>query len=225
MITKKELYDFEEEVKKIFEEGQLRSPVHLSGSLDGNLEEFLIEYFKDNVKPEDWVFSTYRSHYHSLLKGVTKEELIEWIKDNKSIHFMSKKHKIFTSAIVGGTLPIALGVAMAIKRKGGKEKVHVFIGDMTASLGVFKDVEHYSFFHKLPMHFIIEDNELSTDTKTSEVWNMNMSDRLKILKDYSHDVSNGILSYVKYRRKYPHYGTGKFISKIWEEEDVKAKGF
>src|SRR3990167_5930593 len=107
MKTKEELIDFESWVVETYKEGKLRSPVHLSG---GN-EDVLIALFKD-IKEDDWVFSTYRSHYHALLKGVPEEDLKQWILDNKSIHFMNKKHKIFTSAIVGGTLPIALGVAM-----------------------------------------------------------------------------------------------------------------
>src|SRR3990167_1988105 len=110
MKTKEELIAFENWTVETFNNGLLKSPVHLSG---GN-EEQLIEIFKD-IKPNDWVFTTYRSHYHALLKGVPEERLKNWILDNKSIHFMDSEYKVFSSAIVGGCLPIALGVAMAIK--------------------------------------------------------------------------------------------------------------
>src|SRR3990167_6230233 len=111
-MNKEELIAFEKWTENTFNDGQLKSPVHLRG---GN-EEQLIEIFKE-IKPNDWVVTTYRSHYHALLKGVPEQRLKDWILDNKSIHFMDSEYKIFSSAIVGGTLPIALGAAMAIKNK------------------------------------------------------------------------------------------------------------
>src|SRR3990167_1113904 len=128
MKTKEELIAFENWTVETFNNGLLKSPVHLSG---GN-EEQLIKIF-ENIKPQDWVFTTYRSHYHALLKGVPEQRLKDWILDNKSIHFMDSEYKVFSSAIVGGTLPIALGVAMAIKKKSKIE-----VGDL-----VYKNGEGY----------------------------------------------------------------------------------
>ena len=236
MYTPEKLKEFEREVVNIFNDGQLKSPVHLSGSKDNIQEEKLIEIFKD-IKKEDWVFSTYRSHYHALLKGIPEEWLKNWIKDNKSIHVMNKEHKFFTSAIVAGCLPIAVGTAMAIKREWGymdvemnigkedtwKPHVWIFIGDMTASLGIFRDCHKYATYHKLPITFVIEDNGLSTDTPTKKVWG-------KIgnhwFEEFGRSFYDNII-YYKYERTYPHYGTGKFVAKIWDEvkEDIKSKGF
>ena len=50
---------------------------------------------------------------------------------------MSKKYKFFSSAIVGGILPIAMGVALSIKKLKQKNIVWVFIGDMTFETGTF----------------------------------------------------------------------------------------
>src|SRR3989338_7684641 len=124
-VSKQELVDFEKGVKQMYLDGKLRSPVHLSGGNEGHI----MTVFQD-IKPDDWVFTTYRSHYHALLKGVAKEWLRQWILSNKSIHVMNKEHKIFTSAIVGGILSPALGAAFAIKLRGGKNKVWTFCGDM-----------------------------------------------------------------------------------------------
>ena len=65
-----DLKDFEIEIAKIFETGGIRAPVFLR---DGN-EPPLINIFK-NVKENDYVFSTWASHLHALLKGVPKERL------------------------------------------------------------------------------------------------------------------------------------------------------
>jgi len=209
-------------------------------------EEALIKIFKD-VKPQDWIFTTYRSHYHALLKGVPRDWLMKWVLDNKSIHVMNSEHKIVTSAIVGGTLSQAVGCAMAIKLKqkqvekdikevvepmkgedwkvDGKVKVtpmnqpHVwaFCGDMTASLGVFQDCWKYSFLNDLPITFVIEDNGLSTDTPTHYAWG-----------GEAPYFPTEKIKYYEYTRTWPHYGSGKFVSKLWDDikkEDVRTKGF
>ena len=237
-MKKQELIDFEKEVVQLFNDGKLRSPVHLSG---GN-EEQLIEIFK-NIKPTDWVFSTYRSHYHALLHGIDKEWLKNWILDNKSIHVMNSQHKFITSAIVGGTLPTALGVAIGIKLKNDKDikeveegredkrftdyddtHVFVFIGDMTGHTGVFFECIKYAYYHNLPITFVIEDNGLSTDTPTSEVWNIPNI-------DYYHQLSQmfpGMIVYYKYERVWPHYGSGKWVVSLWKDlakDDIRGKGF
>ncbi len=115
-MNKQDLINFEKEVIQEWKKGETYGPVHLSG---GN-EEQLIKIFK-KIKPQDWVFSTHRSHYHALLKSKNKKWLLNEIlvKANSS-HINSKKYKIFTSAIVGGNIPIALGTAMGIKRKERK---------------------------------------------------------------------------------------------------------
>ena len=64
------LIDFETEVKETYEAGNIKAPVHLCG---GN-EEQLIKIFS-KIGVDDWVFSTWRSHYHALLHGVAPKVL------------------------------------------------------------------------------------------------------------------------------------------------------
>ena len=105
-MTKKELIDFELDIKTIYESGKIKAPIHLSG---GNEDE-LIKIFKD-VQEDDWVFSSWRNHYHALLHGIDKNILKDLIVRGKSMSVYSDKPKFYSSSIVGGTLPIALGVA------------------------------------------------------------------------------------------------------------------
>ncbi len=191
-LTKEELREFEKWCVDIYKAGKLRSPLHLSG---GN-EEHLQAIFKD-IEEDDWIFTTYRSHYHALLKGVPKEWLKQWVSDNKSIHVMNKEHKIVTSAIVGGTLSSALGAALGIKLKGGKNRVWAFCGDMTSESGTFHEVTKYARRNDLPITFVVEDNGLSTDTPTQETWGLK-------------DSGPNIIKY-NYKRIYPHYGVGVFV--------------
>lgn len=164
-MNKQELIEFEEQIKQDFLAAKIRHPVHFSA---GNEDE-VIEIFK-KIKPEDFVFSTHRSHLHALLKGIPKEWLREQIHRGNSMHIMSPEHKFFASSIVAGCCPIAVGVAMAIKRKRLKEHVWVFVGDMAATTGIFYESWKYAFCYGLPITFVIEDNGLSTNTPTKGTW-------------------------------------------------------
>ena len=83
---------------------------------------------------------------------------------------MKKKHKFYSSAIVGGNLPTAVGVALSLKRTNSISKVYTFIGDMTSETGIAHECIKYSRNKKLPIHFIIEDNSKSVCTDTRTVW-------------------------------------------------------
>ena len=195
MITEKELLDFELDIKKVYESGKIRAPIHLSG----NNEAQLIKIFK-KIKKNDWVFSTWRNHYHALLKGVPKDWLKKEIVAGRSMGINNIKHKFYSSAIVAGIIPIALGVAKSInlKNKKNTSKVWVFIGDMTFETGMFHECYKYAKNHKLPLKFVVEDNNLSTNTPTNKVW----IKKSKKPKD---------VIYYKYKRKFPHHGTGGWI--------------
>lgn len=230
MIKKQELIDFEKEVIKEYKKGETYGPVHLSG---GN-EEQLIEIFK-KIKPWDWVFSTHRSHYHALLKSDDRDWLLdEIIKKANSSHINSKEYKIFTSSIVGGIIPIALGTALGIKlnkscvvdlgakltkeqrKKGaigkslGLPHVWCFVGDMASEMGCFEEAIKYARGYDLPITFIIEDNGLGCNTPTYEVW-----------KDATEWGNDKVIRYC-YTRIYPHYGVGEFIT--LKDKKYKTKG-
>lgn len=165
MLNKNELIEFEQEIKKIYESGKIKAPIHLSG----NNEDQLIKIFK-KIKKNDWVFSTWRNHYHALLKGIPKNWLKKEIIAGRSMGINNLKYKFYSSAIVGGIIPIALGVAKSIKLKKQKNKVWIFIGDMTYETGIFHECYKYSKNFKLPIKFVVEDNNMSTNSPTNKVW-------------------------------------------------------
>lgn len=193
--NKEELIHFENKIVESWETGKIRGPVHLS---NGNEDE-LIEISK-RIGLSDWVFSTWRSHYHALVKGICPVWLEDEILKGKSITICSPKDKFYSSAIVGGTLSIALGVAISIKNSGGNEKVWVFVGDMSFESGIFYEIHKYARNFDLPIYFVVEDNGVSTYTPTETTWN-------NIKKDVPKDVI-----WYQYKSKYPHYGTGKWVA-------------
>lgn len=190
-MTAQELIAFETDIAAEFNAGHIRAPVHL---YDGN-EEQMIEMFR-SVKPNDWVCCSWRSHYQCLLKGVPPAELKTEIMAGRSIALCFPRQRIVCSAIVGGILPIAVGIAMAIKRRGGPECVHCFMGDMTFESGVAYECMKYAANHELPLRWIVEDNGKSVCTDTRAVWGLPGA---PWRQEYS------------YSPKYPHAGAGRRV--------------
>ena len=193
--TVEELIQFEEEIAELFNNGKIRAPIHL---YYGN-EDSIIEIFRQ-VRKEDWVFCSWRSHYQCLLKGVPPAMLKKEILAGRSISLCFPKERIYSSAMVGGNLPIAVGTALGIQRQGEDSKVYCFMGEMTAETGIAHECIKYSRQHKLPIHFIVEDNGKSVCTDTKATWQMDV-----LTYENSGDQ---MVTYYRYETKYPHAGAG-----------------
>jgi TPP-dependent pyruvate/acetoin dehydrogenase alpha subunit len=201
VITKEELIDFENHIADCFDNAEIRAPVHL---YNGNEEQMIEIFKKKNIGEEDWVLGSWRSHYQCLLKGVPKEELKKAILQGRSISLCFQKQKVLCSGIVTGAIPIALGIALDIKRKKGKNKVYCFMGEMTSETGVAHECIKYAKNHQLPIHFIVEDNGKSVCTDTRATWGMEKLSYEEISDDY--------VTYYRYKLdKYPHAGAGKRV--------------
>lgn len=205
-MKKEELIKFEEEIKDLFLAKKIRCPVHLCG---GN-EDVLIEIFQ-KVRPEDWVLSTHRSHLHALLKGISPGWLKKEILAGRSMQIMNPEHNFFSSSIVGGNVPIAVGIGMAIKMSGDRRHVWCFTGDMAAESGIFYESVKYSSGHRLPITFVIEDNGFSTDTPTAKVWKVRRptvpEGDVATIKTWP----GGAVLRFCYQRTFPHVGVGAFV--------------
>jgi len=194
-MTRDDLIAFTDDLAAEYNAAKIPHPVHLS---DGN-EDQLIAAFRD-IAPDDWALGGWRFHYQSLLKGVPADELRAAIRRGESMSLAFPEHRILCSAIVGGILPIALGVALAIKRVGGPERVHCWLGDMTAEGGMAHECMAYARNHRLPIRWIIEDNSVSVCTDTRAAWGG--------VTDWS--ALPDVLFY-RYKSRYPHAGSGKRI--------------
>ena len=194
-MTPEELIAFETDIANEFNSGKIRAPIHL---YDGN-EQVMIEIFKE-VKKTDCVCCSWRSHYQCLLKGVPPAQLKKDIMAGRSISLCYPEHRIVSSAIVGGIVPIAVGIGMAIKYAGGSETVWCFVGDMTRETGIFEECFKYVCNWGIPVRFICEDNRKSVCSDTRTVWNSNGPRPLRL---------NDLI--YEYAPKYPHAGAGKRV--------------
>lgn len=197
-LTKEDLIAFEEEIAELFNSAKIRAPIHL---YYGN-EEPIIKVF-EKVRPQDWVFCSWRSHYQCLLKGVPPEQVRQEILEGRSISLCFPEYRVFSSAIVGGVLPMSVGTAMSIKMRGEDSKVYCFMGEMTAETGIAYESLKYSRNHQLPIHFIVEDNGKSVCTDTRDVWN-----QTRLSFEEFENREDEYITYYRYETKYPHAGAG-----------------
>jgi TPP-dependent pyruvate/acetoin dehydrogenase alpha subunit len=203
-MTVDELKQFEKDIGDSFNRAEIKAPIHL---YDGN-EEQILEVFKLIDIKNDWICATWRNHYQCLLKGVPPEYLKEKILEGKSMVMNLPEYKIHCSSIVGGIPSIAVGIAAAAKMRNTGEKVWCWVGDMSAETGAFHEALKYARAQKLPITFVIEDNELSVETPTKEVWG---EDKwyIKNPKVHGRYVTDENLIYYHYKNaKYPHAGAG-----------------
>jgi pyruvate dehydrogenase E1 component alpha subunit len=187
-MRREDLIAFEDDIADLFNAGKIPYPVHFS---NGN-EDALIEAFKD-IRPDDWILGSWRFHYQCLLKGVPPEELKAAILEGRSIGLCFPKYRVLTSAVVGGALPIAVGIAMGIKRSRGTERVHCWAGDMTERTGIARECMAYG--HDLPIRWIVEENGYSVCTPVREVWG---------------EGKPSVVRYA-YKSRFPHAGAGKRV--------------
>ena len=157
--TADDLIDFERLVQQEWEDGNLPFLLHLGG---GN-EQQLIEIF-DEAQEGDWFFVSHRNHLHSILAGIPRDQVFANIAAGGSMFSYSRKHRVFSSAILAGNCGIAVGVAMALKQSGSKNRVWCFLGDGAEEQGHFYEAVLYVTGHNLPVEFVIEDNNIQVDT-------------------------------------------------------------
>ena len=181
--SKQDLIDFETEIGECFNNGIIKAPIHL---YSGN-EAKIIEIF-EKIKDEDWIFCTWRSHYQCLLKGVPKDRLRQDILDGNSITLCYPEFNIYSSAIVTGSIPISVGVALDKKIKNESGHVWCFVGDMASETGAFFENWKYAVNHNLPITFIVWNSEVLFFQQPRE----------KVI-------------YYQYESIYPHAGAGKRI--------------
>ncbi|MFC2004670.1 thiamine pyrophosphate-dependent dehydrogenase E1 component subunit alpha [Chloroflexota bacterium] len=125
-----------------------------------------------NLHQEDYVFSTHRSHGHYIAKGGDINALVAEIYGKitgcsrgrgGSMHLASPDIGLpGSSAIVAGTIPLAVGAALAFSLQKNKNIAICFFGDGAVSEGVFYESLNLASLKKLPVVFVCENNLYST---------------------------------------------------------------
>ena len=154
--TEKAAYD-------LFMSGLVKGTTHLAAG-----HEAVAVGASAALRPDDYVFATYRGHHHAMARGATPEACLAELMSRAtglcaakggSMHLTVASHNMLGSyAIVGAHLPIAAGAAWSAKLRGTEQVAVAFFGDGATNIGAFHEALNLAAVWKLPVLFICENN-------------------------------------------------------------------
>jgi pyruvate dehydrogenase E1 component alpha subunit len=154
---------FEEKSAELYTTGKIHGFLHLYIG-----EEAVAVGTMQSLSAEDEIVSTYREHGHAIARGIPADRVMAEMygKANGcsrgrggSMHLFDMERKFFGgNAIVGGGLPLAVGLALANKLQGRRRVTACFFGDGAVDEGEFHESLNLAALWKLPVLFICENN-------------------------------------------------------------------
>ena len=163
-VTMLKMRRFEEKVAELLlGEPEIRCPVHLYTG-----QEAVAAGVCANLHNDDYVFSTHRSHGHYIAKGGDLNALMAELFGKVggcsggrggSMHLAAPEIGFpGSSAIVAGTIPLAVGAALASKIRKKDTVSVVFFGEGAVNEGVWYESLNFAALKKLPVIFVCENN-------------------------------------------------------------------
>ena len=176
---------FEEKLNSLFLQGQIPGTLHLY-----NGQEACAVGVCENLQDDDWILSTHRPHGHAIAKGVSLDSMMAELFAKEtgccggfggSMHVGNiNKGSVPAIAIVGGNIPIAVGVALSFKMQKRKNIVCCFLGDSAINEGAFHEGVNMASIWGLPLIFVCENNLYGASTKIEKMISVKkITDRLK----------------------------------------------
>jgi TPP-dependent pyruvate/acetoin dehydrogenase alpha subunit len=131
------------------------------------------------LRPDDYVFATYRGHHHAMARGATPEECLAELMSRAtglckakggSMHLTKAADNMLGSyAIVGAHLPMAVGAAWSARLRGTGQLAVAFFGDGATNIGAFHEALNLAAVWKLPVLFVCENNLYMEYTSIADV--------------------------------------------------------
>jgi acetoin:2,6-dichlorophenolindophenol oxidoreductase subunit alpha len=131
------------------------------------------------LRPDDYVFATYRGHHHAMARGASPEECLAELMSKGtglckakggSMHLTKASTGMLGSyAIVGAHLPLAAGAAWSARLRGSGQVAVAFFGDGATNIGAFHEALNLAAVWSLPVLFICENNLYMEYTPIGEV--------------------------------------------------------
>ena len=160
---------FEERVKFLFLEGVMPGTIH-----QYNGQEGIAVGVCSALREGDVITSTHRPHGHALARGLSVESLMHELfgkvtgcckGKGGSMHMGDlEKGMVPAIAIVAGAIPMATGMALAMKMKKQANVVACFMGDGAVNEGAFHEGVNMGAIWSLPVIYVIENNLYSAST-------------------------------------------------------------
>jgi pyruvate dehydrogenase E1 component alpha subunit len=172
---------FEEKTAEMYQAAKIGGFCHLNIG-----EEATIVGTISALRPQDYVYSTYREHGHAIAKGVDPNAVMAELFGKEtgtshgrggSMHLFSQEHRFYGGyAIVGQALPIACGSAYAINYEEKDEVVMSIFGDGATNIGAFHESLNVAKLWHLPIVFVCVNNQYGMGTAVNrasavtEIW-------------------------------------------------------
>ncbi|HZT07521.1 MAG TPA: pyruvate dehydrogenase (acetyl-transferring) E1 component subunit alpha [Chloroflexota bacterium] len=160
---------FEEKAAEVYQIGKIRGFLHLYIG-----QEAVAVGAMQAITPDDAVVATYREHGHALARGVSADVLMAEMFGKAtgcsrgrggSMHFFDATRRFYGGyAIVGGGLPIAVGLALADRLQGNHRVTACFFGEGAVVEGEFHESLNLAALWKLPVLFCCENNRYAMGT-------------------------------------------------------------
>jgi pyruvate dehydrogenase E1 component alpha subunit len=160
---------FEEKAAELYQQGKIRGFLHLYIG-----EEAVAVGAFDALGAEDTVVSHYREHGHALARGLPMDACMAELYGKAtgvsggrggSMHFFDVARRFYGGfAIVGGMLPIAVGLALADRLSGRQAVTACFFGDGAVAEGEFHESLNLAALWRLPVLFLCENNRYAMGT-------------------------------------------------------------
>jgi pyruvate dehydrogenase E1 component beta subunit/2-oxoisovalerate dehydrogenase E1 component len=165
---------FEEKCYELYTQEKIRGFLHL---YDG--EEAVAVGIAAALEPRDRVVSTYREHGHALARGMSMESALAEMYGKAtgcsggrggSMHLFAAETNLYGgNAIVGGGLPLAVGLALGDKLQAQDQVTVCFFGDGALAEGEFHEAMNLAALWKLPVLFVLENNLYAMGTAVARV--------------------------------------------------------
>jgi acetoin:2,6-dichlorophenolindophenol oxidoreductase subunit alpha len=154
--TEKAAYD-------LFMSGVVKGTTHLASG-----QEAVAVGASAALRPDDYVFATYRGHHHAIARGAAPEACLAELMSRAtglcgakggSMHLtVASGNMLGSYAIVGAHLPIACGAAWSAKLRGTDQVAVAFFGDGATNIGAFHEALNLAAVWQLPVLFVCENN-------------------------------------------------------------------
>jgi len=168
---------FEETVDDLFARGLVHGTMHLSIGQEASAVGSVFA-----LRAEDYILSTHRGHGHCIAKGADINLMMAEFLGKEtgycrgrggSMHIADMQGRnLGANGVVGGGIPLAVGVGLSLHMRATGEVVMCFFGDGAANQGAFHEALNMTAIWRLPVVYVCENNQYGMSMSTQRAFNI-----------------------------------------------------
>jgi len=165
-------------------------------------QEAILSRMMEAIKPTDRVITAYRDHAHPLVMGSDPKKVMAELYGKRtglskgkggSMHMFDKERNLFGGhGIVGGQIGLGAGIAFADKYRDEDHVTVCFMGDGAARQGILHETFNMAMNWKLPVIFIIENNQYAMGTSVERTTNVTDMSKIGLSYDMPSETVDGM---------------------------------